>query len=473
MKVSDRVLFALSPLASAALAFFAVPLMTWTMPSQAIAQFGLFQYASTLMLLLITCGLDQAFLREMASTKSTGALLRRALLPCAAIWLCTALILVFSGSTLATRVFHETSGWLISLLLVNVGLLAVHRFGAQYARMNSQGAIYLAAEIALRLPLLICLIATAFSSSPDDDTAPLLWLVVGTFVAACSLIFRNTPLWTRVFRESADDSVPTTKSLLKFGAPLAIAGVLYWGMGNVGAYAIQLTHGAADTARFVVAGSIANVATIGQTVFSLLWLPLIYKRIDAGLDSEYIALSARKICLAAVVVFVFASLGIHCMQYLLGVKYRNVAPLATALCVLPALYTISEVTFIGLMVTRRGITAMCATCLAFVVSAIANLLLTARFGVIGATVSVGISAFVFFATRTELAGMVWERIPRKSVYFGAISIAVTGMTSSMLPNGWSIAALLLTIPYILSEFRIISEMLRWAFERLGSHQTSM
>lgn len=459
MTLSSSVYFSASPLVSAALGLLTVPLMTWTLPDQVIAEFGLFQYASTVLLLFVTCGMDQAFLRELSACKAPGALLRKCLVPCVAMLAITAVGIMFGGFWAEKcGAACNISSWLVPLLFINVGLMVVQRFSAQKARITEQGGAYLIAETALKLPLTMVLLGSFLMSASVPSEWPILLLVGGTLVGTSVLVVRNKTLWLSLIIQQADKTVPTLKQLIEFGFPLAVASVMFWALTSFGSYLTQILHGPAETARLVVATSLSNVSAIGQAMFSLLWLPVVYRKLDEGVTPEYISKIARVVALASALGFAVVACILFIAQHLLGEKFRDIAPIATAICVLPLLYIISEVTFVGLLIKRKSFLSMLATLSALTVSLLLNILLVPDLAAIGVAVAIAVSAFVFLIARTEFSGRAWFSLKRKYIYIGAGSITFSGVISAVLPADRVPIVILFLLPYIYCERKLFKEI---------------
>lgn len=460
-RISPPFLFAASPILSGGLAFITVPLLTWIMPAEDIARFGLFQYSSSALLIFVTLGLDQVFLRSISSTRALSDLLRKCLTP---VFLMLVIVGVAARMVLetkfATNLFGSNAGWIIPMLWINIVFLTVHRFVAQQTRIDPRGGFsFLMAELLMRLPLLVMLVALVTL----EKLAPLYWVfiatIVGTVLSSAVLVVRYRTTWTGMHHKITIEGEQNITQLLQFGLPLAVAGLMYWSIVNAGVYVTQWVHGSTEAARFVVTTSLANIAVMGQAIFSLLWLPAVYRKIDTTLRPQDIELAAHQTCVGATMVYAVVVIFFHGAQYFLPAQYRNIAPQAAALCVLPLLYCISEVTMIGLMVKRRAMMALGATAIGLATSAFANLLLTIPLGGLGACMALALSAFAFLAARTEFACRVWQPIRRREVYFGAALITAAGFTAPLVPSTVGPITLLLLLPYLLLQKKIVLQLL--------------
>lgn len=455
MKTMSQLLFAATPLLSAAIGFFTVPLLTWSMPPQVIAKFGLFQYASSAFLIIVTCGFDQAFLRELGGQREPSALLRKALLPCLVILgIFGSIALWWSRSIEAVNLFGLDASWIIPLIVVAVSFLTLQRFGVQQTRMDPNGGLaFFLAELALRSPLIVLLVIITIYPNQGLEQTPFIMVVFGAIFSSILIIGMNLKTWKGLFYKSNIDI--NSLQLFKFGMPLALSGILYWGLSNTSPYVIQALHGNEVTAKLVVAISIGNIATVGQSMFSLFWLPVVYKKMNSELLPKEIEKTASMVCAGAAVFFIAIVVALHILQNLLGSNYRDIAPLSTALCVLPLLYTISEVTFVGLMLVRKSGATLIATALALTVSLIANIILVPSYAAQGASAATCISAFAFLLFRTEMSCKYWKSIKRGGIYFGSLSIMLSGLVAPWMPGSWGPVNLLILIPYLWLEREII------------------
>jgi O-antigen/teichoic acid export membrane protein len=449
MKASAPVLFATAPVASACLAFATMMLVTWSISADDVARFGMFQYLSSGGLLVLTMGLDQAYLRELGETPSAHALLRACLQPCLGLMLLGITIIGLNAGAVAEELFQLDDPAVVWLSLANLAILVFHRFAAQHARMSEQGGNYLLAELAIKSPLMFGL-AFWVSRSNESLFVELLWLqLLGTAIAALLVILPNRRIFLQAFGGIGGASAVSSQVLFKFGLPLAFAGLLYWGVVSGGVFFTKYWLGLNAAAPLVVATSLSNIAQLGQAVFSLLWLPIAYRWIKDGLECRSVEIVAMNVTIGACWFMVMVTLLVHVIPIVFKEEYRHIAPLATGLCVLPILYTLSEVTLIGLMVNRRSDLALLASLLTLTVSLIGNAVVTPWLGPKGAALVVAIASLTLLVARTEFACFSWAPISRRHIYFGGASICASGCVSALLPTPISIVALLLLAPFML------------------------
>jgi O-antigen/teichoic acid export membrane protein len=98
----------------------------------------------------------------------------------------------------------------------------------------------------------------------------------------------------------------------------------------------------------------------------------------------------------------------------------------------PLLYTLSEITGIGIAVVRRTKFSMLCAVIAMLCSAILNYFLVPKFGAAGAAISTAIAFQIFFTLRTVISALIW----RKKFHIKAIIVMITLLAFSSLNLFW-------------------------------------
>src|SRR5690606_406966 len=113
-------------------------------------------------------------------------------------------------------------------------------------------------------------------------------------------------------------------------------------------------------------------------------------------------------------------------------QYSNIQYLI-AICLLgPLLYTLSEVTGIGIAVVRKTKLSMLCAIIAMLCSATLNYLLVPKFGAAGAAISTAVAFFIFFILRTEIAQFVWRKKSHLKVFLIMFSLLVISSSNLLL-----------------------------------------
>jgi O-antigen/teichoic acid export membrane protein len=464
MKLTQAMLFSAAPIMTAVFGFFTIPLMTWTMPASIISEFGLFQYTSSILLIIVTFGMEQAFLRELPVCNQPSLLLRRCLvLPITILVLGIFLtIFVFCNFNVFPQSYSGDGIWLFFICLTNVACLTIYKFGAQETRLDENGGgAYLLAEFFLRFPPFLFLIVLFSGFLLSYKQSIFILYIIGSGLAATVLVFRNRETWLGLFHIKEILNKPLLIELTKFSIPLAFSGVMYSMITSFGVYLTRWVYGEIYTSKLVVAISLSNIAVIGQAIFSLLWAPIMYKTMDSSPESKRIGILAEKTCVGAALIYSVVVCIIHLVQHLLNENFQGIAPLSSAFCVLPALYSVSEVTFFGLMLKRKSLSSMLATAIGFIATIVANILFVPILKDAGVSVAVALASFFFFAARTEFSCKYWEQFSRVKLYFGAASIMLSGVIGALTPPFLGPLNLIVIVPYLWFERGVVREQIKF------------
>jgi O-antigen/teichoic acid export membrane protein len=116
-------------------------------------------------------------------------------------------------------------------------------------------------------------------------------------------------------------------------------------------------------------------------------------------------------------------------------NYADVRWIMVACMGFPLFYLLSEVTVVGIGITKKTAYALVAPTGALVVNIVGNMVLIPEFGAAGAAASTSIAFFVFFVIRTEVSAYLWKMSNRRSLYTYSI-ICVSGSVASALAGSF-------------------------------------
>lgn len=373
--------------------------------------------------LLFSLGLDQSYIREFHEAANKPALLKRAMLPGLVLLIVTVLVLLSLGGTLADWLF-EVPQWHLSAL-VAVALVAsyISRFLSLVLRMNERGLAFSMSQLLPKL-LLLVIVGGYVAFGADRDLTNLVLANAAAIVFVCVIYGWNTRKeWLNGVRAELD--VERLKNMLRFGLPLILGGLSFWGLTAIDKVFLRALVSYEELGVYSVSVSFAAAASILQSVFSTVWAPTVYKWASAGEGLENVHKVSRYMLALVVIGFALAGLFSWTVTYFLPSNYTDVQWVVVSCIGYPLLYTLSETTVVGIGVSRRSSFAMLASVIAFSVNLVGNWWLIPRFGAAGAAVSTCVSFWVFFILRTEFSIHVWKPVPRSLLYFFTL-ISVAG-----------------------------------------------
>ncbi len=431
MNIRTVLAFALGPIVTAALGLVTVPAIAWVFPPADVGRLNIVQIAVSFGVLLFNLGLDRAYVREYHEWSDRGALLKACFVPGLALMLLAMLISLPIDQRLANWLFgvgHISYYW---TLVACVAVSFVSRFLSLILRMQDRGMAFSASQI---LPKVILLLAVAVLALPvfTRTFGKLEAAYLASLLSVLCVYSWNTwrewipALRAPVFRGQI-------RSLLDYGVPLIFAGVAYWGLDATSTLALRSLSTLPELAIYSVSMSFAGVGVIFQTIFSVLWAPMVYKWVAHGVDMRRVDRVAHQALAVVCAIWVLSGALSWLIDFILPAHYHQVKFLMLCCIGEPLLYTLSEVTCVGIGITRRSMLSLWSTVAGLVVNVAASVWLVPAHGAAGAVVANAIAFLVFFVARTEASAYVWRSFPRARLY--AFVTAGVGLSIATLAYG--------------------------------------
>lgn len=425
--------FAIGPVGGALFGLITLPLVTWFFAQEDVGRLSMLQVTLSFGVLLFSLGLDQAYVREFHERENKPALLKQASFPGLVLLILTLLGLLCFGGGISELLFGISAVHLS--LLVALALLAsfISRFLSLVLRMNERGLAYSMSQLLPKF-LLVVLVGLYVLLEADKTLTNLVLATSASFVTVTIVFAWNTrDEWLKAIPAPFDLS--EVKSLLRFGLPLILGGLAFWGLTALDKVFLRTLSSFEELAVYSVSVSFAAVATILQSVFSTVWAPTVYKWASSGEGLENIEKTTRFVLALVVLIFCVAGLSSWLVNYFLPSSYKSVQWIVVSCLGFPLLYTLSETTVVGIGVSRRSSFAMLAALIAFGINVAGNIWLIPIFGAKGAAVSTCFSFLVFFIVRTEFSIYLWRKMPRRLLYTYSISAVLLACLFTLYGDG--------------------------------------
>ncbi|MDQ7985754.1 oligosaccharide flippase family protein [Pseudomonas sp. G34] len=414
MNAKKVVSFAVGPIGGAALGFITLPVVTWFYSAEDIGRIAMLQVVSSFCVLLFSLGLDQAYVRDYHESVDKPALLKAALLP-GLLLLVVGLAFCFIVPDFISQALFSVDSVLISVLVaLCFGATFVSRFLSLILRMQEKGLAFSMSQV---LPKLLFLSVIGFYILFSFGFDFLYLIIAQTLsVVAVTLVYgwNTRQEWLAALSRKIDRE--KLKPMLRFGAPLIMGGVAFWGLTAMDKLFLRSLSTFEELGIYSVASSFAAVAVILQSIFSTVWAPTVYKWAAEGINTEHIDQITEYVLVAVVILFSLAGIFSWVVTYLLPPSYASVQYVLVPCMAYPLFYTLSEATGVGLGIARKSAYTMIASILAVVINYIGNYWLIPIFGAAGAAIATASAFWVFLVVRTEFAIIVWRRMPRLKLY---------------------------------------------------------
>lgn len=408
--------FALGPVVAAVLGFISVPLLAWFYSPEEIGRIAMLQVAITFCLLLFGLGLDQAYVREYYESTDRSGLLYSTLMPGLFFLVVGLAPFVFFPEWMALILFDVSDKWAGILVLFIILVSFLSRFFFLMLRLQEESFLFFLCQVLPKLALILLILGYVFFSVTPDIFS----LLAANFLSLSAVIVVFFLLVSFDFGVFIRKTLELDKlrRMLAYCLPMLLSGVAYWGLTAVDKIFVRSFSTFGELGMYSVAVSFAALATIFQNVFGLLWSPWVYRKYaENGLTRSLMVRIQRQAVVVVVVIFCLMGMFSWTIDWVIPSNYSSVKYIVVACVGLPVFYTLSEVTGVGVGITRRTMLFMCATFFALAVSVLLNYFLVPVYGGAGAAVSTCISLWLFFVLKTEISNYIWQRFSRVDVYF--------------------------------------------------------
>ncbi|WP_173497663.1 oligosaccharide flippase family protein [Shewanella sp. ISTPL2] len=437
--------YSFGPIGGALFSFITLPLIANFFSVEDLGRFSILQVSIAIGVMLFSLGLDQAFVREYHECDNKPDLFRFMMLPNVIFF--PLLILIFCFTPVTTLLLDFDDDISSVLIAMSLCLFMLNNQLGYLFRMEERGFVYSLTILVPRVTLFIFILMTVYVFKIFEFR----YLIYSFFLSVLSstlvmLFFVDKGVFN-ILKLNFDLNM--LKKMLSFGLPLIISGLAYTGLTTLDRYVLKSLSTLHEVGVYAVALGFASVTGIFSSIFSSMWHPLVYRWVNEGVKMPKIIMSIE--CMTLFLSFVWSLLGMFSfiLVYFVPDDYQFLNYLFMACVGVPLIYMLSEVTQVGIGISRRTSFSILASVVSLLLNVILNILLIPDFGASGAAIATLISFVIFFMVRTESSVFLWQSFPRIRVYvilFQYVSLSilfqfyhVSFLTSTLL---WSVLFLI-------------------------------
>ncbi len=383
----------------ALIAVVSTPIITRIFVPEELAKFAMFELAVNVLAILAIFGLDNSYVRFFYEEKKEDRrfLLRDSIKLPLILSFCLCVLLVVNSTRLSKALFGYIDTSLVYALAFTFLLMVIHRFAMLVLRMEQRGKTFSSLNAGMKfMDLLVLFLILIFINSSFEVLIYARILAVLMTVAVALFLGKNH--WNLLGKK------PVLKhkfsAIFKYGSPLLVTTLVSWLLQSFDRVMIQQMCSYSQLGIYVSAFNLVGILTILQVSFTTFWTPVAYESYEKGIDSSFYTRMARIVALIMFVVSVLTIMFKDVIILLLGSKYHDARLIVPFLVLIPMMYTISEVTVIGINFRKKSYYHLILSIVICLVNVLGNLLLIPTFGAVGAAVSTGLSYVLFLILRT-------------------------------------------------------------------------
>lgn len=426
--------FAIGPIGAALLGIITLPILAWHFSAEDIGRITMLQVASSFAVIFFSLGLDQAYVREYHESKDRPLLVKSVILPgLMGLLGILCLLSLFDKYLLSNFIFSIDSalfGGLIALALVAAYL---SRFLSLILRMAESGLAFSMSQVLPKALFLLAIVGAYFWGLVPSFSLLLVAHVIAIVFATLLYGFNTRAVWLPGLLRGIDKA--QLSLMLKFGLPLVAGGVASWLLLTIDKIFLRSFSTLSELGIYSVASIIASAVGIMSGIFTTVWTPTVYKWVAEGSDLSKVDSIIEYVLAAVIFIMCMAGLFSWIVVLVLPEMYSSVQYIVV-LCMLPPLfYALSEVTAIGLGISRKSIFSMISSFVAVIFSVAINYYLVPLYGALGASIGMALSFWIFLIVRTEFSCLVWRKVSRLKVYGTTLSILILAILFVLYGEG--------------------------------------
>lgn len=430
MNRSKLLSFALGPVGAGLFGFITLPILAWVFTPEDVGRLSMLQVTVALAVILFSLGLDQAYAREFHESADKSGLLKVVLVPVVAILVVTLLLLYGPFPQLLSKALFGIDSASISLCVMGcLTASLLTRFLSVTLRMQEKGVAYSIIQISPKF-LFLAIVAPLLVLNVQRTLNLLLLSQLAAFIMTLGMAGWFTRKdWPLIFKAEFDTA--KLRSMLVFGAPLIFGGLMSWALFALDRVMLRTLSTYDELAVYSVASSMATGVTLFAGIFNTIWWPQVYKWVANNADFSLVDNVADQVLAVSVLVVGLAGLFSWAIGAILPVAYARVPYLLLGCMGAPLLYLLSEVTVVGINISRRSIYSLLSSAVAALANLAGNYWLIPRLGAVGATVATVIAFWIFLVVRTEFSRMLWRKFNRAHIYFWSFSVSACAVAYAM------------------------------------------
>jgi O-antigen/teichoic acid export membrane protein len=414
-KISNLVI---AHLAVAAASAITVPVLTHFYSIMEIGNFAFFSILSSFLLMVLSMGLDQSYVREFHDIKYDPDITLIVLLFYQLLIL--NIFFIFFYISVTEFQFHlfdgiETEKSII-LIYFNVVFLFFQRFLLLRLRMLELFGRYALSLLLNKFSFLFFLLL--FSSNQNNNFQKI--LILNLF----SLFISSIPLISEIKIKKLNLNVLFEYRIshhLRYGLPLIIEGVAYWIVTNISIIFLKKFTNIENIGVYSVGVSISSLIGLFGSIFSLLYVPSLYKK-ESSKNLKVDELNLNNIIIVIIIFFGFSIIS-DFSEYIISYfppTYAELRYMLPALLIQPSFYIFSEAAAVGIGISRNSHLAAISCLISACIALLSAYFIVPIFGLYGACLANILAMLTFLFCKIVFARLCWEKISVISVIFSAI-----------------------------------------------------
>ena len=411
MLKKDIFFFTLGPIAASLLSAITIPILAWNFSVADMGRLSFLQMLISFSVLFFSFGLDEAYLREFHEVRHKSRLLRTVVLPgFLAVMAISALICAVGLAVFSSLLFEFEDSSLGLVAVCGVITAFSLRFLTLILRIKEESIKYALVGLVPKFFQILFVIFCVYILEKISLTILLLSYVLPNIFALLCAIFLTKRDLTEALK--ARIQFPELKRYMAYGAPLVFAGFGSWALISLDKLFLRGMSSIDELGIYSVAASVAALVGVLTGIVNTILAPIIYKM---SVDGEYTKINQmilnERILASTLFIFIIGGLTNWIVPMLFPPAYQNIDSFILCCVASPLLYTLSEVSSIGINLARKTSLVFLAVLCALVANSVGNYYLVPSLGASGAAIATAVGFYCYFLVKVLSANHVMAKVP--------------------------------------------------------------
>jgi O-antigen/teichoic acid export membrane protein len=395
--------FSIGPLGAAALSLFTTPVITWLIVPKEFGRTEMFMTVYNMLLLCSNFGLDQGFVRfynQCSNDEQKINLFRLTIKFPILFNLLLSAILIGFWKQISLLLFNSYNFPAIMILSISLLVGLLNYYSMLVLRMKQKGKTYSLLNLLTSASnsLFIIFFALCVNKTFISIISAQMFSLIVTFGLA--LIIEGQFWFAKVQKSNQF----TLTELLKFSIPFVPSLLIFWFFSSISRFSLRAWSTFESLGLYSVSFKFVSTLNLFQKSFGTFWVPVAYETYakrpeDTAFFERIFLLISFSLLFVGTGVILFKDLVIMIFHP----DYKMAAMVMPFLLFVPIMYTLSEVTVLGINFKKKTNWHIMIAAAATVMNLAGNYFLTPHLGAKGAAISSGVSYIGFFLLRTAIS----------------------------------------------------------------------
>ena len=367
----------------------------------------MFTLAQTILGMIVYLGMDQAYIKFFNSVEEKDSLLVNAIIPPIGLVILISIIVIGFNKTISLWLFDTQEELLCVLcLVIYLPFCVIERFGTITLRVKEKGLQYSVFSVIVKAFTLA--FSVLFLIFIGRDFRSIIYATVAAQITGSSIIGIYTFRKLEINRIKFDKSI--IGQMLRFGVPLIPATIVGCVLNSMDKIMIRNICDYEQLGLYSAALKIVAILMILQSCFSNFWTPVAFRWDKEKRSVKLFDFVGSLLAFVLVSVFIVIMIFKNIIIGILSPEYSASVYIVPFLVLYPIMYTLSEVTVVGVYFTGKSTFTIIVALVSCAFNLVLNSVLIPRWGAVGASIATGLSYIVFFWIRTMISWRIWKKM---------------------------------------------------------------